>query len=57
MQSSCSNIFACFIFFDRNFSNFVNGRFCGVNLVGDVSAMAQVMTALEEKRPLEQFLA
>ena len=36
---------------------FVNGKFCGVNLVGDVSAMAQVMTALEEKRPLEQFLA
>ena len=36
---------------------FAAGKLCGVNLVGDVSGMADAMTAMEESRPLDQFLA
>ena len=36
---------------------FAAGKLCGVNLVGDVSGMADAMAALEERRPLDQFLA
>lgn len=36
---------------------FASGKLCGVNLVGDVSSMAQCITALEEQRPFEQFFA
>ena len=36
---------------------FTSGKLCGVNLAGDVSAMADCMAALEEGRPLEKFFA
>ena len=36
---------------------FAAGKLCGVNLVGDVSGMADAMAAMEESRPLDQFLA
>ena len=36
---------------------FAEGRLCGVNLVGDVSGMADAIAALEEQRALQNFLA
>ena len=36
---------------------FAEGKLCGVNLVGDVSGMADAIAAMEEHRPLKDFLA
>ena len=36
---------------------FAEGRLCGVNLVGDVSGMADAIAALEEQRALRDFMA
>lgn len=36
---------------------FAEGKLCGVNLVGDVSGMADAIAAMEEHRTLKDFLA
>ena len=36
---------------------FTGGRLCGVILVGDLSKMADMIKAVEEKRPLDKFFA
>ncbi len=36
---------------------FAEGKLCGVNLVGDVSGMADAIAAMEEHRALKDFLA
>ena len=36
---------------------FTGGRLCGVILMGDVSKMADMIQAMEEKRPLKEFFA
>ena len=36
---------------------FAEGKLCGVNLVGDVSGMADAIAAMKEHRPLKDFLA
>ena len=36
---------------------FTGGRLCGVILVGDVSKMADMIKAVEEKRPMDKFFA
>ena len=36
---------------------FSDDRLCGVNLLGDVSKMADMITAMEERRPFGEFFA
>ena len=36
---------------------FTGGRLCGVILVGDLSRMADMIKAVEEKRPMDKFFA
>ena len=36
---------------------FTGGQLCGVILMGDVSKMADMIQAMEEKRPLKEFFA